>query len=132
MEKCKICGVHIQSGAIVCPQKNENGELCHVCFKCCTECRFHKSGGITIETCIYKARLNKWTVINFNFWASPLRAKELYEMLSVEKMTDYGLKERYKQLYERYKEKRLYSEARQGLSEMLYVLSKEIERRCLF
>ena len=127
MEKCKICGREI-SGGIKCPRFNDGS----ICSKCHYECKFLKETGVCMEICRYKNRLHKWRVANFNFWASPLRAKELYEMLSVEKMTDYGLKERYKQLYERYKEKRLYSEARQGLSEMLYVLSKEIERRCLF
>lgn len=126
--KCEKCGVEMDSGAIYCGALYKG----HVCYDCCTKCRFKVEAGITISVCTYKTRLARFKAKNIVFYATPFREKELYDAFNVCNMTDTGLSMRYEDLYKKYLLGEGNSLARQGNREMLFVLAKEIEKRGLF
>ncbi len=125
--KCSICGNAVASGGMNCPK--EQGI---VCYKDCSECRFHKSGGLTIEMCTYAAAKAKWKQINVYYFASPAMAEFLLNSLKVSEMSDDALKERYKITRKRLVENHTNKEAYRSNSEVLFVLAGEIEKRNLF
>lgn len=124
---CKICGVSINSGGMNCPKTDGV-----ICYKHCSECRFHKSGGVTIEICRYVASRNKWKQLNMFFYASPVMVEYLKDTLKISDMSDDTLKETYKITRKRLKENHKNKEAYRSNSEMLFVLAGEIEKRNLF
>lgn len=124
---CKICGEVVATGGMNCPK--EEGLICS---KHCSECKYHKSGGVTIEICTYIAAKNKWRKINMFFFATPVMAEFLKKSLKVSEMSDDSLKERYKLTRQRLKETHTNKEAYRSNSEVLFVLAGEIEKRNLF
>lgn len=124
---CRECGAEVPSGGMNCPKSGGT-----VCYKHCSECRFHKSGGITIEICTYVAAKNKWKQINMYYFASPAIADYLRKTLKVAEMSDDVLKETYKITRQRLKENHRNKEAYRSNSEILFVLAGEIEKRNLF
>lgn len=124
---CKVCGAEVPSGGMNCPK---SGGV--ICYKHCSECRFHKSGGVTIEVCTYVAAKEKWKRINMFYFATPVTAEFLRETLKVSEMSDDTLKERYKDTRKRLKENHRNKEAYRQNSEILFVLAGEIEKRDLF
>jgi hypothetical protein len=117
----------VASGGMNCPKEEHI-----VCYKHCSECRFHKSGGVTIETCTYLAAKNKWKKLNMFFFATPVTAEFLRKTLNISEMSDDSLKDRYKFTRQRLKEVHTNKEAYRINSETLFVLAGEIEKRNLF
>lgn len=126
--KCEKCGVEMDSGAIYCGDFYKG----HVCYDCCTKCKFKREAGITISICTYRTQLARFKAKNIVFYASPFKEKEIYEAFKVGEMTDTGLSMRYEDLYRKYLLGEGNSLARQGNRETLFVLAKEIEKRGLF
>ena len=124
---CSICGDVVESGGMNCPKEEKA-----VCYKHCCECKYYKSGGVTIETCTYLAAKNKWKRINMFFFATPVMAEFLRNTLKLSDMSDDVLKERYKQTRQHLKEIHTNKQAYRSNSEILFVLAGEIEKRNLF
>lgn len=124
---CKECGAEVPSGGMNCPKVGGK-----VCYKHCSECRFNRSGGVTIEICRYVAARDKWKRINMYYFATPVMAEFLRNTLKVSEMSDDGLKERYKITRKRIIENHRNKEAYRTNSEIMFVLAGEIEKRNLF
>ena len=124
---CKECGAEVPSGGMNCPKSGGT-----VCYKHCSECRFHKSGGVTIEVCRYVAAKEKWKQLNMFFFASPTMAEFIRKTLKVSEMSDDTLKEKYKFYRKRLKETHTNKEAYRQNCEILFVLAGEVDKRNLF